>query len=290
MAVATQQRNTFEGTLRSAKTTMVFSETLRLAMDSFRASKVRFLLTMLGMIIGSASIVLVVTVGLTGRQYALSTTDLGAASYGARRPVFVLTSGWTFSGGEELVYDIKARKRGLAIGETTAGGANPGGLQPLGHGFLAFIPVGYAVNPVTGTNWEGVGVQPDVPTSAGDALAQAHTMALDRLLQDATERADRERLEIAALELKATQAPVIAAELAGQYGTETGPVISISDATLLLQIRGRPPVKLLPALGGHFRLSGMPESFGATFVKDGSAVEMILTLPGRPPVRWRKAQ
>ena len=73
MAVATQQRNTFEGTLRSAKTTMVFSETLRLAMDSFRASKVRFLLTMLGMIIGSASIVLVVTVGLTGRQYALST-------------------------------------------------------------------------------------------------------------------------------------------------------------------------------------------------------------------------
>jgi putative ABC transport system permease protein len=73
MPVATQNRNSFEGTLRSAKTTMVFSETLRLAMDSFRASKVRFLLTMLGMIIGSASIVLVVTVGLTGRQYALKT-------------------------------------------------------------------------------------------------------------------------------------------------------------------------------------------------------------------------
>ena len=52
---------------------MVFSETMSLAMDSFRASKVRFLLTMLGMVIGSASIILVVTVGLTGRQYALET-------------------------------------------------------------------------------------------------------------------------------------------------------------------------------------------------------------------------
>ncbi|MGI4852645.1 MAG: ABC transporter permease [Janthinobacterium lividum] len=73
MAVTAPNRSSFESTLRSAKTTMVFSETLSLAMDSFRASKVRFLLTMLGMIIGSASIVLVVTVGLTGRQYALNT-------------------------------------------------------------------------------------------------------------------------------------------------------------------------------------------------------------------------
>lgn len=71
--MSTSSHSSFERTLRSAKSSMVFSETLRLAMDSFRASKVRFLLTMLGMIIGSASIVLVVTVGLTGRQYALNT-------------------------------------------------------------------------------------------------------------------------------------------------------------------------------------------------------------------------
>lgn len=62
----------FERTLASARTTMVFSEVLQLAYDSFKASKVRFLLTMLGMIIGSASIVLVVTIGLTGKQYALN--------------------------------------------------------------------------------------------------------------------------------------------------------------------------------------------------------------------------
>ncbi len=65
------RRSTFDATLAAARTTMVFSEITRLALDSFRASKIRFLLTMLGMIIGSASIILVVTLGLTGKQYAL---------------------------------------------------------------------------------------------------------------------------------------------------------------------------------------------------------------------------
>jgi putative ABC transport system permease protein len=64
--------SSFDRTLASARTTMVFSEVLQLAFDSFRASKVRFLLTMLGMVIGSASIVLVVTLGLTGKEYAIN--------------------------------------------------------------------------------------------------------------------------------------------------------------------------------------------------------------------------
>jgi putative ABC transport system permease protein len=69
----TKPRGSFERTLASARSTVSFRETLRLAYDSFCASKTRFLLTMVGMIIGSASIVLVVTVGLTGKQYALDT-------------------------------------------------------------------------------------------------------------------------------------------------------------------------------------------------------------------------
>ncbi len=69
----TPVRDTFEHTLRSARSTVAFRETINLAFDSFRASKTRFLLTMLGMVIGSASIVLVATVGLTGKQYALDT-------------------------------------------------------------------------------------------------------------------------------------------------------------------------------------------------------------------------
>src|ERR1700750_1736699 len=66
------RRSSFEKTLQSARSTMMFSEVVKLAIDSFKASKVRFLLTMLGMIIGSASIILVYTLGLTGKDYALN--------------------------------------------------------------------------------------------------------------------------------------------------------------------------------------------------------------------------
>jgi putative ABC transport system permease protein len=68
-----RQAASFDSTLASARTSMMFSQVVALAIDSFRASKVRFLLTMLGMVIGSASIILVVTVGLTGKQFALDT-------------------------------------------------------------------------------------------------------------------------------------------------------------------------------------------------------------------------
>jgi putative ABC transport system permease protein len=71
MATVSPTKSTFDSTLASARSTMLFSDILQLAIDSFRASKVRFLLTMLGMIIGSASIILVATLGLTGKQYAI---------------------------------------------------------------------------------------------------------------------------------------------------------------------------------------------------------------------------
>ena len=72
MAGTVTTPSSFERTLASARSTMVFSEVFQLAIDSFRASKIRFLLTMLGMIIGSASIILVTTLGLTGKEYALN--------------------------------------------------------------------------------------------------------------------------------------------------------------------------------------------------------------------------
>src|SRR5690349_2820783 len=71
-AVETARRTSFEQTLLSARRTMLLSEILKLAIDSFRASKLRFALTALGMVIGTASVILVVTIGLTGRQFILN--------------------------------------------------------------------------------------------------------------------------------------------------------------------------------------------------------------------------
>ncbi|MCR5861903.1 S41 family peptidase [Flavobacterium sp. J372] len=97
------------------------------------------------------------------------------------KPVYVLTSSHTFSGGEELAYDLQTQKRATLIGETTGGGANPGDEVELPEGFTAFIPGGRAINPITKTNWEGTGVKPDIAVPAGNALKEAHLLALKEL-------------------------------------------------------------------------------------------------------------
>jgi catechol 2,3-dioxygenase-like lactoylglutathione lyase family enzyme len=91
----------------------------------------------------------------------------------AGKPVIVLTSGSTFSGGEAIAYDLRALGLARVVGETTAGGAHPGGMMPVGAGFAMFLPSGRGENPTTRTNWQNVGVIPDVPTPAADALKVA---------------------------------------------------------------------------------------------------------------------
>ncbi|MEI6613387.1 MAG: S41 family peptidase [Chrysiogenales bacterium] len=92
-------------------------------------------------------------------------------------PLFLLTSAQTFSGGEEFAYDIQTQKRGTLIGEVTGGGANPGGMFPVTGALVIFIPTGRAINPVTKTNWEGVGVIPEIKCSADKALETALPLA-----------------------------------------------------------------------------------------------------------------
>lgn len=97
------------------------------------------------------------------------------------KPVYVLTSGETPSAAEEFAYNLQSFKRAIIVGETTSGGANPHKLFELGHQFACWIPLGRAVNPITGTNWEGVGVRPDVKVTASDALRAAYELALSEV-------------------------------------------------------------------------------------------------------------
>ena len=112
------------------------------------------------------------------------------------KPIYLLTSPFTFSAGEAFAYDMQALERATLIGEVTGGGANPGGPVPLAHGFAAFISFARAINPITGTNWEHVGVKPDIATSADDAISTAYRMALEERLSEAD---DMQKQEIEAL-------------------------------------------------------------------------------------------
>lgn len=88
-------------------------------------------------------------------------------------PVFVLTSGRTFSGAEEFSYNLKNLKRATIIGETTGGGAHPVMGQRLNDRFVIGVPYMRANNPISKTNWEGTGVEPDIKTPAAEALDRA---------------------------------------------------------------------------------------------------------------------
>lgn len=94
------------------------------------------------------------------------------------KPVYVLTANRTFSAAEEFSYNLKNLKRAVIVGETTGGGAHPGSGARLSDHFQAFIPTGRAINPITKTNWEGTGVEPDVKVSQEKALKTAYLLAL----------------------------------------------------------------------------------------------------------------
>jgi hypothetical protein len=111
-------------------------------------------------------------------------TDLPGRRYGANKRVYVLTSNETPSAAEEFAYDLQALGRATIVGEVTWGGANPVAGFPLDPNFIIAIPAGRAINPITGTNWEGVGVRPDWATPASDALRVAHTFALNNVVAD----------------------------------------------------------------------------------------------------------
>jgi len=110
-------------------------------------------------------------------------------------PVYVLTSRRTFSGGEDCAYGFQVQKRGTLVGETTGGGANPGSLVGVGHGFAVFIPCGRSINPITKTNWEHVGVKPEVAVPAEEALKTAHAAILRTLIPKEKDPEDRLQLE-----------------------------------------------------------------------------------------------
>lgn len=92
-------------------------------------------------------------------------------------PLFVLVSGRTFSAGEAFAYGLQQRGRATLVGERTKGGANPNQFFPVGAGLELSLSIGRTVNPVSGSNWEGVGVHPDVAVPADRALDKALALA-----------------------------------------------------------------------------------------------------------------
>ncbi|HEU4665175.1 MAG TPA: S41 family peptidase [Dokdonella sp.] len=128
--------------------------------------------------------------------------DVPGRKYGSTRPLYLLTSHDTFSGGEDFAYALKNAGRATLVGETTGGGAHPGNPRRVDDHFMMFVPSGRPISPVTHADWEGVGVVPDVPASADKALDIARIAILRRLVATETDADWREKLQQSIEELE----------------------------------------------------------------------------------------
>jgi C-terminal processing protease CtpA/Prc len=97
------------------------------------------------------------------------------------KPIYVLTAQRTFSAPESFAYELQQTGRATIVGEVTGGGAHPGAWFPIDDRFAVFIPLSRYVSAVSGGDWEGTGVKPDVACTAVEALECAHHIALERL-------------------------------------------------------------------------------------------------------------
>lgn len=188
----------------------------------------------------------------------------------ADTPLFVLVSPFTGSAAEEFAYNLQSLGRATLIGQTTAGAAHPGDLHPATEGFAVFISDGRALNPLTATNWEGVGVDPDIHVhGAEDALTTAHLQALRAVDSRLPKEADRSAIEWATLTLIAKRQPfsITVDESAHYAGGYRGHYVSLRGEQLLYVREGRPEIRMFPMAPDLFSLETL-DSVRLRFERD----------------------
>jgi hypothetical protein len=196
---------------------------------------------------------------------------------GKRRPdidVYVLTSNRTFSAAEEFTYNLKNLKRATIIGETTGGGAHPGGTRVATDRFTVWVPTGRAINPITKSNWEGTGVEPDIKTIAADALETAQLKALEKMAQTNEQAKGMHEWMLATINARKktiTTEEVTLRSYAGSYGPRQ---ISFENGSLYYQRSGNQKYKLIALDKYLFEPQGL-ENFRVRFVIENGEVVAI---------------
>ncbi len=197
---------------------------------------------------------------------------------GVRRPdidVYVLTSRSTFSAAEEFCYNLRNLERATLVGEVTGGGAHPGGIEVATDRYTIWVPTGRAINPITNTNWESVGVEPHIKVAASEALDVAKITALETILK---RRKDQNtfHLEWALEGLKAEKNPVnldesILKSYAGDYAPRK---LSFKNGILFYQREGNNEYKLIPMSESKFWIEEIPY-FRLEMIKEAGKVVAI---------------
>jgi hypothetical protein len=180
---------------------------------------------------------------------------------GKRRPdvdVYILTSSRTFSAAEVFSYGLKHLERATLIGETTGGGAHPGGYSIASDRFMVWLPRGRAINPITKTNWEGKGVFPHIKVPKEEAFNTAYMKALEKLIM---KKPDEKLFYQWQLDIISAQNTVIEIPnetlqaYSGLYGEERE--ISVANGELFYNKKGQNKSKLQALSQNIFMFPGI---------------------------------
>jgi hypothetical protein len=164
-------------------------------------------------------------------------------------PLYVLTSRHTVSGGEMFAYVLKNRKRATIIGEKTRGSAHRTHLFSLKSTKIDIaIPVGTTIDPETGADWEGEGVEPDIIVPSAKAMYVAYKKALETIMKSGPNASERYEMEWALMEVEARLNPVALddaslREFTGIFGERK---IFLENGILKYQREGQPVYELEP--------------------------------------------
>jgi len=213
--------------------------------------------------------------------------DPGGPKY-LGRPVYVLTSSATASGGEMFSYQMKHRRVGTLVGEGTMGGAHSFDTYKIGAprvgNVMVLLPDARTIDGATNGDWEKVGVPPDVEAPADEAPKVALRHALETLLakaESAELRASYQN-QLDKLAFAATHGAPATADLekyVGRYGIRR---VFLADGRLKYQRDNGPPVDLEPVAEDTFELNvAMTPKPRVRFELEGNeAKAMVLRQPG----------
>lgn len=201
-------------------------------------------------------------------------------------PIYVLTSGYTFSAAEEFTYNLKNMERATIIGQKTGGGAHPVYFDHRPDAMVTVkVPYGRAINPITKTNWEGTGIEPHIAAPVEDALTVASLEATKRLAADATDDQERavHQWALEQYETYLEPATVDVAQLASCAGTYGPRVVEYDGTGLRYQRDGSVWFDLIPMGDDRFAFRRGDEfsNMRIQFERDpaGSVTHFVLTNP-----------
>lgn len=175
------------------------------------------------------------------------------------KPVYILTGATSFSSAEWFSYSMKKLGRATLIGERTSGGAHPVARKPLNHDFFVQVPIGQIQDPVDHGDFEGTGVQPDLPSPSIRALALAHKLALENLAKtDETRRAELPWL-LPSLMAAIERPQVEVGTLRNAAGKYEGRQLVLDNGTLYYIWRERLRVALAPIGTNLYAVEGVSD-------------------------------